>query len=117
MTMMRQALILLALLFPFTVQGQGGPKPTDPNIEIVKRVQERLHANGYDIGPVDGVLDLRTQRAIAEFQLSQALPAGGTMDDDTLKALGVDAAEVQMLRAGAAPSESSASEGQTAQPK
>lgn len=116
MTMMRLAWTLLAALFSMAAQAQtpGGPKPTDPNIEIVKRVQERLHANGYDIGPVDGVLDLRTQRAIAEFQLSQALPAGGTMDDDTLKALGVDIAEVQMLRAGA---ESSASEGQTAQPK
>jgi peptidoglycan hydrolase-like protein with peptidoglycan-binding domain len=96
-------------------QADGGAKPTDPYVEIVKRVQERLHANGYDIGAVDGVLDLRTQRAVAQFQLSQAIPAGGTLDDETLKALGVDMAEVQILRAGAA---SSASVGETApQPK
>ena len=88
--------LLAALLFPLAVCAQSGP---DPNVELVKRVQERLHAHGYDVGPVNGVLDVRTQGAVADFQRSNALPAGGTIDRDTLKALGVDWAEIEVEQA------------------
>jgi len=113
---MKPAQLAILLLFPLVAlaQQEGGAKPTDPYIEIVKRVQERLHVNGYDIGRIDGVLDERTQGAIAQFQQANALPAGGNMDDETMKALGVDMAEVQVLRAEAA---SSASTGTSAPTK
>src|SRR5687768_14037422 len=106
--LMRLPSFLAAAFFPLAVLAQSGPTPTptDPNVEMVKRVQERLHANGYDVGPVNGVLDMRTQAAIAQFQLSQAMPAGGTIDRDTLKALGIDWAELEVEQAAATGSAS-----------
>ncbi|HYG54814.1 MAG TPA: peptidoglycan-binding domain-containing protein [Burkholderiales bacterium] len=104
------AVLLLVLPLSGIPQDQaGGAKPTDPYTELVKRVQERLHANGYDIGAVDGVLDMRTQRALAQFQLSRNLPAGAQMDDETLRELGVDTIDWQLLKAeSAAPTRAEA---------
>lgn len=103
-------LILAALLLPLAAFAQSGP---DPNVELVKRVQEQLHIHGYDIGRIDGVLDIRTQRAVAEFQRANALPAGGTIDRDTLKALGVDWAEMEVQQASGGQE---ASAGETREP-
>jgi peptidoglycan hydrolase-like protein with peptidoglycan-binding domain len=94
-------MILLAA-FSLAAYAQGGPRPTDPNVELVKRAQERLHVHGYDVGTVNGVLDVRTQGALAQFQLSRNLPAGGTLDRATLEQLGVDWAEMEVAQAAAA---------------
>lgn len=61
----------------------------DPYTDYIKRVQERLHAHGFNAGPVNGDFGAKTQAALAQFQLSQALPASGQLDDQTLAALGV----------------------------
>jgi peptidoglycan hydrolase-like protein with peptidoglycan-binding domain len=98
-------LILALLLFPLSVLAQNSP---DPNVELVKRVQEQLHVQGYDVGRVDGVLDVRTQGAVAQFQRDNTLPAGGTLDRETLKALGVDWAEMEVLQVEASPGNASA---------
>ena len=105
--------LVLLLAFPMAAYAQGGPSPTDPNTELVKRVQERLHVHGYDVGRVDGVLDMRTQAALAQFQLSRSMPAGAALDRETLKELGVDWAEIEVQQAAAQP----ASAGATAEPK
>jgi peptidoglycan hydrolase-like protein with peptidoglycan-binding domain len=89
-------LILAALFLPLAAYAQSG---ADPNVELVKRVQEQLHVHGYDVGRIDGMLDIRTQGAVAEFQRASGLPAGGTIDRDTLKALGVDWAEIEVQQA------------------
>jgi hypothetical protein len=68
---MGRVIAFLLLLLPTAAFGQGGPPPTD-------------------VGRVDGVLDMRTQAALARFQLSRNLPAGAQMDRETLQALGVD---------------------------
>ena len=61
----------------------------DEYTEFVKRVQIALHLHGFDPGPVNGRDDGPTQAAIAKFQLSRNLPASGSMDEGTLKELGV----------------------------
>ena len=57
--------------------------------DFIKRVQEALRAQGFDAGPVNGDFGTKTQAALAQFQLSQTLPASGQLDAETLLALGV----------------------------
>ena len=69
----------------------------DPQVEVsqgpysdfIKRVQERLHQEGFDAGPVNGYFGEKTQAALAQFQLAFSVPASGALDDATLAALGV----------------------------
>ena len=60
-----------------------------PYADLVSRVQERLRALGFDAGPVNGDFGEKTQAALAQFQLSRAIPASGQLDDPTLAELGV----------------------------
>src|SRR4051812_23706340 len=57
--------------------------------ELIAQVQRRLHAHGFDAGPVNGDFGSKTQAALAQFQLSQTLPVSGSLDSPTLNALGV----------------------------
>jgi peptidoglycan hydrolase-like protein with peptidoglycan-binding domain len=70
------------------------PDPTGqvsagPHTDFISRVQERLRALGFDAGPVNGDFGHKMQAALAQFQLSRAIPAGGQLDDATLSELGV----------------------------
>lgn len=56
---------------------------------LIAQVQRRLHAHGFDAGPVNGDFGSKTQAALAQFQLSQTLPVSGSLDSPTLNALGV----------------------------
>jgi len=56
---------------------------------LIAQVQRRLHAHGFDAGPVKGDFGSKTQAALAQFQLSQSLPVSGSLDSPTLNALGV----------------------------
>jgi peptidoglycan hydrolase-like protein with peptidoglycan-binding domain len=64
-----------------------------PYAELIKQVQEKLHEHGFDAGPVNGAFGTKTQAALAQYQLAVALPASGMLDDDTLRALGIERAE------------------------
>ena len=66
---------------PLATPGEHAP--------FIMRVQERLHQLSFDAGPVNGDFGTKTQAALAQFQLSHNLPAGGQLDDETLQALGV----------------------------
>jgi peptidoglycan hydrolase-like protein with peptidoglycan-binding domain len=57
--------------------------------DLISRVQQRLRALGFDPGPVNGDFGEKTQAALAQFQLSVPLPAGGQLDEPTLAHLGV----------------------------
>lgn len=54
----------------------------------VRDVQRALKARGYDPGPVDGVLGLKTQTALKQFQTDNSLPMGN-LNIKTLESLGV----------------------------
>jgi membrane-bound lytic murein transglycosylase B len=53
-----------------------------------KKIQELLAAQGYDPGPVDGVIGSQTRRAIKEFQRTAKLPADGYPTPELLEILG-----------------------------
>jgi peptidoglycan hydrolase-like protein with peptidoglycan-binding domain len=61
----------------------------------VKRIQERLHEQGFLPEHVrSGKLDGRTRQALRELQEKYGLPATGAPDDLTLQKLGLDAKEL-----------------------
>jgi peptidoglycan hydrolase-like protein with peptidoglycan-binding domain len=83
---MRTVLILgAALLIPCGAVAANGPYT-----DFVKLVQEALYRQGFYAGPVNGDFGSNTQAALAQFQLSRALPASGQLDDPTLAELGVE---------------------------
>jgi peptidoglycan hydrolase-like protein with peptidoglycan-binding domain len=74
---------------------EAHPDPTeknspDPYTGFISRVQEKLRALGFDAGPVNGHFGGKSQAALAQFQLSRAIPASGQLDDQTLAELGVE---------------------------
>lgn len=68
------------------------PRMTSPGSfdEFIKQVQQKLQERRFDAGPVNGDFGAKTQAALAQFQLANLLPASGTLDDETLRALGVE---------------------------
>ncbi len=55
----------------------------------VRSVQQALSNAGYNPGPIDGVMGLKTQAAMAQYQTDKGLPVGN-LNLETLKALGVE---------------------------
>ena len=64
-----------------------------PYAGLISQVQQSLHAQGFDAGPVNGVFGTKTQAALAQYQLAKAIPASGMLDDETLRALGIERAD------------------------
>lgn len=87
------------------------PSPFAP---LIRQVQDKLHAFDFDPGPVNGAMTPKTQAALAQFQLSQLLPASGMLDQPTLLALGLDPAAL-VSSGEEAPSGDEASAGGTAE--
>jgi peptidoglycan hydrolase-like protein with peptidoglycan-binding domain len=84
------------------------PDPAEPTSQgpysgFISRVQQKLRELGFDAGPVNGDFGAKTQAALAQFQLSRAIPAGGQLDHQTLAELGV-AREEASAGASAQPS-------------
>jgi peptidoglycan hydrolase-like protein with peptidoglycan-binding domain len=99
-----RTLLLIALCAPLTALAgtltslhpeESIPDPVGtvapgPHSGLISRVQEKLREFGFDAGPVNGDLGEKTQAALAQFQLSRTIPAGGQLDDQTLAELGVE---------------------------
>ncbi|MEP2533696.1 peptidoglycan-binding domain-containing protein [Shimia sp.] len=76
--------------------------------EIVRDLQNRLVAQGYDVGTIDGVFGTGTETAILWLQYDNELEQTGYVDRDTAKLLGFDVPEIEDDRPpadGAAPAE------------
>ena len=54
-----------------------------------RQIQRALRDRGYDPGPIDNVIGVRTKAALVKFQKDNGLPVGN-LDMETLKALGVN---------------------------
>lgn len=54
----------------------------------VEKIQELLTAQGFDPGPIDGVVGSQTRQAIKEFQRMAKLPADGHPTPELLEELG-----------------------------
>ncbi|MGE5102749.1 MAG: peptidoglycan-binding domain-containing protein [Deltaproteobacteria bacterium] len=75
---------------------QSGASSTQAqNSQTVRDVQQALKQKGFEVGAVDGQMGPETQSALREFQQSQGLPQSGNLDQQTLTALGVNAASSQ----------------------
>lgn len=61
---------------------------TNMSKDLIVRLQETLQRQGYDPGPVDGVLGGQTMNAVAEFQSKKGMPRGG-LTLATFDALGI----------------------------
>ena len=79
-----------------------GQISADPYTGFVSEVQKKLRELGFDAGPVNGDFGGKTQAALAQFQLSRAIPASGQLDDQTLKELGVKRQEEGAAAGGSA---------------
>jgi membrane-bound lytic murein transglycosylase B len=54
----------------------------------VEKIQELLTTQGFDPGPIDGVIGSQTRQAIKEFQRTAKLPADGHPTPELLEVLG-----------------------------
>jgi peptidoglycan hydrolase-like protein with peptidoglycan-binding domain len=90
--------------YPDHLPPVASPGPFAP---MIQEVQEKLHEQGFDAGPVNGEFNTKTQAALAQFQLAMVLPASGALDDATMRALGVERPSgVEQSETGEASAES-----------
>ena len=104
------ALALAASPFTSNHPEEAIPDPdtrvhSGPHTELYRQVQERLRALGFNPGPVNGDFGEKTQAALAQFQISELIPASGQLDEVTLAHLGVRDYPIT-VNPPAAPSES-----------
>lgn len=69
-----------------------GTKPKSGSADGVMATQQALKEKGFDPGPIDGVMGLRTVSALKDYQKSEHLAVTGRMDRDTAAKLGAKAA-------------------------
>ncbi len=77
---------------PNASEPQQTPQSQDPYAELNKRVQQALKDRALYNGPVNGDFGWNTQTALAQFQLYESLPASGMLDEQTMRALGIEPA-------------------------
>ncbi len=56
---------------------------------FIKRVQQALSQEGFDPGPLDGMMGSMTRQAVRDFQQANGLAQGGTLTQETVQALGI----------------------------
>ncbi len=57
--------------------------------DTIKKVQEALNKEGYNIGSADGKMGSKTKDAVKKFQKDKGMKETGQLDQETLAALGV----------------------------
>ena len=88
-----------ALALSFGALAEDTPAET-----TVKLAQEQLHILGFYSGRIDGDLSGDSQAALTQFQLSRNIPASGALDDETIKALGIQRQDETQTAEAAQPS-------------
>jgi hypothetical protein len=66
---------------------EPGKQAEEASPDLIKKVQALLALVGYDAGPADGKLGLKTITAIKAFQKDANLPVDGKVTRDVLEAL------------------------------
>ena len=57
---------------------------------FIRQVQQALAQEGFDPGPIDGLMGNMTRQAVRDFQQARGLAQGGTLTRETVQALGVE---------------------------
>ena len=66
--------------------------PTDNPEELILAVEAALALEGYDPGPIDGVITAETEQAIRDYQTDYGLDVTGVVDDQLIETLFPDSA-------------------------
>lgn len=74
---------------PAIVGEYTAPVYSESSGTVAADVQRRLAAQGYNPGPIDGVIGAQTRSAISDFQADHALPITGQIDTPLLRSLGL----------------------------
>jgi type II secretory pathway predicted ATPase ExeA len=61
----------------------------EPRDALIRRLQERLLATGFDPGPIDGLYGPLTRQALSQFQKAYGLDTTGELNPATRKVLGL----------------------------
>ena len=59
----------------------------------VQKLQKKLNEEGFNSGPVDGIIGPKTRNALQEFQREEGIAATGQPDQETLEALDIEQEE------------------------
>jgi hypothetical protein len=86
---------------------------SNADASTIRAAQQALTQKGFDAGSPDGKMGPQTQSAVKQFQEAQKLPQTGTLDAQTLAALGVSEGG---RGAGAASANSSGTSGMSSNP-
>ncbi|MCR9123099.1 MAG: peptidoglycan-binding protein [Phyllobacteriaceae bacterium] len=70
-----------------TVTAAAAPISEEDMRRAVANIQAILNDNGYDAGPVDGLMGQKTRDAIIAFQRDNGLPATGNVDQGLVESL------------------------------
>jgi peptidoglycan hydrolase-like protein with peptidoglycan-binding domain len=60
------------------------PQPGQPKL-VVRAVQRELAVRGFDVGPVDGIMNAKTRAAISSYEKAHNLPVTGAATDALLR--------------------------------
>jgi Putative peptidoglycan binding domain len=69
--------------------GSTPPSSASPRRDLIRQVQQRLQAVGFNPGSMDGALGPQTREALRWFQNTKGLPPTGEPDEATLDALSI----------------------------
>lgn len=83
----RQTLVALGVQ-PDTTRG-ASPRVDAYGPATIRKVQQTLNNRGFDAGVVDGTIGASLQAALRDFQKSENLEPTGTLNQQTLAALGL----------------------------
>jgi peptidoglycan hydrolase-like protein with peptidoglycan-binding domain len=61
-----------------------------PDKQQVQELQKKLNEEGFNAGPVDGIIGPKTRSALQQFQREEGLAASGQPDQQTLEALDIE---------------------------
>lgn len=67
------------------------PERRSPALDprFVRDAQRALHDLGYEPGPIDGILGMRTRAALVRYQQAKGLPTTGWLDTETMARLDI----------------------------
>ena len=84
---------LCPLVTEMGTAGTGEQRPEQRQLltkDQIQKVQERLHAEGVNPGPLTGAMNPQTEAALRQYQEKQGLPITGAADEATLKELQIE---------------------------
>jgi len=87
--MIFRKLAIAAMMASATAAFAASQATSNQDSSTVKQAQQALNDKGFNVGAADGVIGPKTQAALEKFQQSKGLSGSGSLDSQTLAALGV----------------------------